>query len=78
MVSLALILQNPAPSTPESGSKAKIFRSGLKSNAGNLGWDRNWQLGDRYNPLKAAIISRGTLVVVSSFTEVVSRLLCSR
>jgi hypothetical protein len=43
-----------------------------------LGWDRNWQLGDRYNPLKAAIISRGTLVVVSSFTEVVSRLLCSR
>ncbi len=65
MVSLALIMQNPAPTEPASGAKAeKVSEYFLKPS--ESGWDCDWQVGEDPNPLKSSIVSRGTLVVVSS------------
>ncbi len=67
MVSLALILQNPAPLKPASGSKSEMLTSN-SSESSAAGWDCDWQpdeFDEFQNPLKASIVSRGTLVVVS-------------
>jgi hypothetical protein len=64
---LALILQNPAPLKPESGTKSGTFTS--DDSELEVGWDADWQLEKGQNPSKASIVSRGTLVVVSSISN---------
>jgi hypothetical protein len=66
VISLALILQNPAPVEPKSGSTTTIKSNGSNSfESVVVGWDPNWRRDAGQNPLKGSIISRGTLVVVS-------------
>jgi SNF2 family DNA or RNA helicase len=59
--SLALILQNPAPSSPVSGSDLKQRRSAGKRKSASK-WDFNSQLTSSSSK-RGCIISRGTLVV---------------
>lgn len=65
MASLALILQNPAPLVPESGNASTLACDGPENAIDSVGWDGEWQREEGQTPLKASIISRGTLVVVS-------------
>ncbi len=67
VISLALILQNPAATTPESGSKSERLREDANTSANCVGWDPEWKCEEGQSPLKGSIISRGTLVVVSHF-----------
>jgi hypothetical protein len=59
--SLALILQNPAPSSPVSGSDLNQRRSAAKRKSSSK-WDFDSQLTSS-SPKRGSIISRGTLVV---------------
>lgn len=69
-VALALTMQNPAPLRPSSGSTLKSRRAATKVKKSS-----KWEVvGDKCDPLSETgkIISRGTLIVVSS------KLVCTR
>ena len=66
MISLALILQNPAPEAPNSGSNVAHLSKAANKTESNS--DSKWET-DVYeqtpglNPKHGSIISRGTLVI---------------
>ena len=69
VISLALILTNPAPMLPKSGSKIGCLRSLEWNTEGNSKTGRDPDFYSRTsasNPKRGSIISRGTLVIVSS------------
>ncbi len=66
MISLALILQNPAPPAPVSGCNSDVWISNINNAAECEGWDPEWQRGENESALRGSIMSRGTLVVVSA------------
>jgi hypothetical protein len=68
VISLALILQNPAPALPETGSDisslATVVTNG--ASASEAGWDKElYGRTSGSHPKRGSILSRGTLVVVS-------------
>ena len=66
MISLALILKNPAPAVPESGSKIACLSQASNNSESNSSSKWNADLYEQTsdsNSKRGSIISRGTLVV---------------
>jgi hypothetical protein len=65
VVSLALILRNPAPSLPESGSASSLISEATSTQTSGAFWGR-YLAGQAQatNKKRGSILSRGTLVVV--------------
>jgi hypothetical protein len=68
VISLSLILQNPAPTLPESGSPITSLKGSIgTASVSNEGWDKDLYTNtSTSNPKRGSILSRGTLVVVSN------------
>jgi SNF2 family DNA or RNA helicase len=65
VISLALILKNPASANPVSGSPIASLHAGSPPNLQN-GWDKSlYKFTSTLNSKRGSIISRGTLVIVS-------------
>jgi hypothetical protein len=65
VISLALILKNPASANPVSGSPIASLHAGSPPNLQN-GWDKSlYKLTSTSNSKRGSIVSRGTLVIVS-------------
>jgi SNF2 family DNA or RNA helicase len=68
VISLALILKNPAPLLPESGKPVSELQSNRGVDTGRLneGWDKDpHKVDPTSNRKRGGILSRGTLVIVS-------------
>jgi hypothetical protein len=68
VISLALILQNPAPVLPETGSAISSLATARVNGvaATEIGWDKDlYARTSVSNRKRGRILSRGTLVVVS-------------
>lgn len=65
VISLALILQNPAPVVPEAGSNVSTIPAQIPSNGPFRDPDLYERTKDESDS-RGSIISRGTLVVVRS------------
>lgn len=66
VISLALILANPAPAVPQSGSAVTVLNNAAVLPPAAETWDRDlYSRTSASNSKRGSIISRGTLVVVS-------------
>ena len=64
IITLALILKNPAPESPVSGSSATLLQNGPQpSDKRTSNWNKHLQTDTSNSPKRGSIISRGTLVI---------------
>eukprot|EP00957_Ditylum_brightwellii_P087656 6674563-Ditylum_brightwellii.AAC.1 len=66
VISLALVLLNPAPPAPESGTKVASFDLGKPDTSMQNGWTKGGKTGrptSENSASRGSIFSRGTLVV---------------